>query len=907
MTYTIRASADGKVFAKLAQPQISKYQLLRRDGSEIPPTPDDEDQVLEVFGEGGFGVVVRAIDQLDLHRAIKIVDPDFLAATPAGATDPLKEEIVLVARQPLKHTVPIIDYGWAAGLTRTFRFYVMPFLDGLTLQRFFTRVLELNASEINESPAARSLVRDLLLHLIDDVLAGIVELSQAQVVHMDISLANVMVVTPPDVKLKQLDRLPEVCKAFLIDLGAAKRLDTGRQGKTHLIRHEYFFPHEIEQSLGLSYGDDGRPRILYENLRQFGSRIDLYCMARVLEFLLFNRHRRPNGPQPRFCHALSEAEEGAKEELWKRILDQDFDFIENVVDGMLEITQPRYRTPEDVRNRLQTLRLSSAVALHDSVLLTDKHQGIKVKAGRQLVRIAPPLDSVVDHPTFQRLKRIRQLSFLPEVYPAATHTRFTHSLQTYNLTKRYLQSLGRLTEFRSEFGRREVDEILTASLVHDVGQYPFAHAIEDLRKLGDRAELLLEKTKPDSWQKQVSELKPLQQVKHDQEMASKYLRTPELLSGTKLSIADHLERHGISVDNVLYLISKSAKDAAKPRALNIGRDLVSGVIDADRVSYLLYDSEQTGASYGLAVDVDGLVEGLRIRLDGPEDSGLAIDEPAVGAAEAVVAAVHWMYRNVYWHHANRALMAAVKHVVSNLLRSGAMSFENYVNKVFAYDDLQAAILLADTYDSFLDAAGKKAIAVNPLHPLVNRQRVGYKRIFVLGATMPVYDRPLTEREVEREVLYEKLTENITPAREASLLKGLAELPPWKAHVKDGDILLDIPLKPRLRWLSSDNAVSSATEAERGEREMKLWIRTRDNATKAGTGWIRFYQYSYLAHAYRLVEDVFARRVRVFVSRRLWEDIALGLGEDLQGRVEDFLADTTKDWPLPNPPPAKEEA
>src|SRR5204863_6243921 len=116
-------------------------------------------------------------------------------------------------------------------------------------------------------------------------------------------------------------------------------------------------------------------------------------------------------------------------------------------------------------------------------------------------------------------------------------------------------------------------------------------------------------------------------------------------------------------------------------ALNISRDLVSGVIDTDRVSYLKQDSERTGVPFGSGIDVQHLIENLTIKWEakaGPnQTAALAVEESGTTAAEAVLTAVYWMYRNVYWHHTNRAFMAAVKYVMGHMIRSGCISFEEY--------------------------------------------------------------------------------------------------------------------------------------------------------------------------------------------------------------------------------------
>ncbi|MDP2846357.1 MAG: HD domain-containing protein, partial [Candidatus Methanoperedens sp.] len=96
--------------------------------------------------------------------------------------------------------------------------------------------------------------------------------------------------------------------------------------------------------------------------------------------------------------------------------------------------------------------------------------------------------ALVETPPVQRLRRIRQLGFSNLVYPGANHTRFEHSLGTYHLAKH-------LVKYVDE---RQQDELLAASLLHDIGHGPFSHATEELivwytRKSHDDVEGLLRK------------------------------------------------------------------------------------------------------------------------------------------------------------------------------------------------------------------------------------------------------------------------------------------------------------------------------------------------------------------------------------------------------------------------------
>jgi HD superfamily phosphohydrolase len=94
------------------------------------------------------------------------------------------------------------------------------------------------------------------------------------------------------------------------------------------------------------------------------------------------------------------------------------------------------------------------------------------------IRLEPAALLALDTAVVQRLRYIRQVGHAFLVYPGATHTRFEHALGAYHLTKRALAVL----EERGELGRVTAHECLAvrmAALLHDIGHYPFSHALEE--------------------------------------------------------------------------------------------------------------------------------------------------------------------------------------------------------------------------------------------------------------------------------------------------------------------------------------------------------------------------------------------------------------------------------------------
>ncbi len=109
--------------------------------------------------------------------------------------------------------------------------------------------------------------------------------------------------------------------------------------------------------------------------------------------------------------------------------------------------------------------------------------------GRSLIRIPPETDvpvtprvlRLLETPPFRRLQHISQLGLVSQVYPGATHTRFEHSLGVYRLSLLYLKSLANDPRFLSLVDEHSQELFLVCALLHDLGHWPYCHAIEDMR------------------------------------------------------------------------------------------------------------------------------------------------------------------------------------------------------------------------------------------------------------------------------------------------------------------------------------------------------------------------------------------------------------------------------------------
>jgi uncharacterized protein len=240
-------------------------------------------------------------------------------------------------------------------------------------------------------------------------------------------------------------------------------------------------------------------------------------------------------------------------------------------------------------------------------------------------------------PAFVRLQGVKQLGFVYRVWPGATHSRFEHSLGVYYLMLRALRALLARPGALAGVGVDDLRAILAAALLHDIGHYPFSHAIEELGH-------------------------PI--LPHER------VGRAIIEQG---AVAEVLTRHGLAPERVASLVDPvKGRPALWPDRL-LAR-LLSGALDVDKLDYLPRDARACNVPYG-GVDVTRLLGSLTVLTtsDGP---ALGVTGKGVSPLNSLLHARQEMFDNVYWHHTNRAMMAMLLRAVQEALAGGAMQPED---------------------------------------------------------------------------------------------------------------------------------------------------------------------------------------------------------------------------------------
>jgi hypothetical protein len=220
---------------------------------------------------------------------------------------------------------------------------------------------------------------------------------------------------------------------------------------------------------------------------------------------------------------------------------------------------------------------------------------------------------LLNHPYFQRLRRIKQLGLTNLVYPGALHTRFHHAIGAMHLMQEAV-----LTLRQKDIAITEDEEqaVLIAILLHDIGHGPFSHALEHSIVKG---------------------------VNH------------ETLSSLFM---DKLNKE---FKGKLSLAIKIFNDKYKKQFLH---QLVSSQLDMDRLDYLKRDSFFTGVSEGV-ISSDRIIKMLNV-----VKNELVVENKAIYSIEKFLIARRLMYWQVYLH---KTVLSAETLLVNILKRAKELS------------------------------------------------------------------------------------------------------------------------------------------------------------------------------------------------------------------------------------------
>lgn len=260
---------------------------------------------------------------------------------------------------------------------------------------------------------------------------------------------------------------------------------------------------------------------------------------------------------------------------------------------------------------------------------------------------------IVQHPEFQRLRRISQMGMAYLVFPGAHHTRFHHALGCLHLMQQCVTTLRIKGVAISD---EEENGLYLAILLHDIGHGPFSHALEH---------------------------SIIEEVSHE-DISLAFMQKFNIIFEGKLDLA-------IEIFKATY-----------PRKFMV--QLVSSQLDMDRMDYLKRDSFFTGVAEG-NISSQRIIQMLNVK-----DDVLVIEEKGIYSVENFLTARRLMYWQVYLHKTSLATelvlikaMRRARELIQNKVEvKCSESLLYFLKNNVTKEDLQTDILntfaLLDDYD-----------------------------------------------------------------------------------------------------------------------------------------------------------------------------------------------------------------
>ncbi len=246
---------------------------------------------------------------------------------------------------------------------------------------------------------------------------------------------------------------------------------------------------------------------------------------------------------------------------------------------------------------------------------------------------------LIEHPYFQRLRRIKQLGLSCIVFPGANHTRFEHAIGAVYLMR---SAISVLQMKGVKISKEEAEAVTVAILLHDIGHGPFSHALEHSIVSG---------------------------ISHEQVSAL---------------LMEDLNRQ---FDGRLSLAISIFKNEYRKHFLH---QLVASQLDMDRLDYLRRDSFYSGVIEGM-IGSDRIIKMLDVRND-----ELVVEAKGIYSIEKFLIARRLMYWQVYLH---KTVLSAEHLLVNVLKRAKELVLEG--KSVFATPALSVFLENKITIEHFL--------------------------------------------------------------------------------------------------------------------------------------------------------------------------------------------------------------
>jgi HD superfamily phosphohydrolase len=282
----------------------------------------------------------------------------------------------------------------------------------------------------------------------------------------------------------------------------------------------------------------------------------------------------------------------------------------------------------------------------------------------EMVPFSKRVAKIFNHPTVKRLYDELQLGIITDVYPGASHNRWSHSVGVYSLILKYYISLLSDSEnplLKIIINKSDIEHAIIAAILHDLGHTAFCHDVEAADK---------------SIFDHVSFIEDLVKESYSP-------------SGTlEKTIHEDSSWRKINFDRVYSIINGNPdKEETFDIIDYVASDIINGPIDADKLDYIKRDSYYCGVPYGDGVDYNRIINSLTIT---EKDKKLRLAYYAKGrtAISSMLLARNQLYGAVYWHHTYRCLHAMIFYATQIAINNVNTGFSIYAKEILKKEDFR---------------------------------------------------------------------------------------------------------------------------------------------------------------------------------------------------------------------------
>lgn len=790
-------------------------------------------EIIGPIGRGGTGLVVKVQElSLRIDRALKIPRP----LKDIRLVESVKNEIGYLRELDHDHIIKIYNTGEVSVPDNkiVYPFFIMDYIvDAKDIGRFIEQKVD-SANSREELDQ----IMQLIVNIISETIGALEYLHSKGIIHFDIKPSNIL--------------LNRANHPIISDLGFAKRKTDS--GEAVVVGFTLYYAHpdlRTEYAYMSSMNRVRKPMVP----KDFKYTWDIYSTGRtLLEILGIVENKFPDvivyNYEFSYLHLLGcrmldgrnipddemqrlKVEQIRKE--WKRTI-----FKETWLSlSSSEFKEIKY---EDIDNNGKAIydiksdinKLLANVAVFNNIQEINSYFPKRVQSSDGLpAPMSKRVKMLIEHPVFARLSYVSQLGLSSSVYPTATHSRLEHTLGTFRNCCLYIQSLIHDPYnplFKQLVNEEDIRTLLVLSLIHDLGQYPLAHELEEY----------------------VSDLKHEQYSLRflDNQTKDQHDRT----------IGNIIENEswgwGVPLNRLKPFLDRKAQldmFAEKNIKIQMLKTIIDGPVDCDKLDYLIRDSQNCYLPYGDLIDFYRLLRNLTVVIIKIEHGrkGLIVGtyEKGQSAAESLTFARYLLYQSLYWHHTIRSIRTMLKTAVEpawkkvqkgKLKKGEFKTFKENFDFLLGVDGTANNIAINDIInliENWTDAEGKLLVSLI-------KMRIFYKRILTIHTGKPAEEgkKSLWERfqsglkttgfeiRLQKEILnkYKNFIGQITHSRVSLLSPEITDKTILELE-KGNKILCDCPepsygAKESLRFVPEPerHLKNYSSRMEIGDRVSEVW-------------------------------------------------------------------------------------